>query len=919
MLKKILSISLGLCILLQTAFFAATAAAEDDGEAFLLAVGMLSEKKLKATPQHFTKLDISSYMNRDIKDDVEGDRQGGWSDQGENDLRIFDKFGAQEMLGVPFDFVDPAKNGNKGVLGLRGQNDTGLPTEVTIPINRKAAGAYIIHASPFASETCGRYTWIYSDGTKAYIDINKNEQICDFWGYRSYDFVRPAWTAKKSDGSDRSLYMFPMSNPYPEKNIASMKFETEGSGAYIMIMAITLTDNGPFLTPTENAKYINTTTAGWYDYERFDVDKLKESPLSAARYLDKPAGKHGVVKADGESLKCEDGTKIRFWGTEIAGAAVFPQKEQADKIALEIANLGYNMVRFSDFDEAVLDENSDTTKLSNEKMDKLCYFISKLKENGVYSSFSMLSKRKLKSGDGIEEYEKYPEGYGEAAYFSESLIELQKKFNSDFFGYKNQYTGKSLGEDESVVFIELINGMSLFDINYGYGRNGVGASSELETLKGLFNDYLIEKYKTTEALKKSWTADYDKNDYETLEDRTVEIKANFNNVLVSDNYKKDLADFYNGIINNYYTGMKDELARYNKLVSINSNGSESTIADTYVNSETDFVTRKYNDAGIVNISEKMTEDSILVDFNPMTESKTNFIADFTRNAVANKPYCAVWGTAAYNLYQAQPSVLMPLFAAKNNWSAIQHTYANGSYDSVDKIDDFYSVYNNPTKLALAPVAAAIFYGTNENNTTLQKVAKDDVMKNNAQIEQGVDKVFMNSTRIAFSDSFAYSQNKSMRNMIKTDNIYWDFKNGFVDIRTSKAEAVTGILEEPEELPTFKINTINSYITAALVSVDENNVTSANHYIFTAVGTSQNSGSLVNLARQRFTAVGENGILCEPIMGTVTIKRTGNMQVYALNASGERIKQISVTKDRFGYGIFTLSQSDGASTYEIVIG
>lgn len=487
-----------MCILLQTAFFAATAAAEDDGEAFLLDVGMLSEKRLKATPQHFTKLDISSYMNRDIKDDVEGDHQGGWSDQGENDLRIFDKFGAQEMLGVPFNFVDPAKNGNKGVLGLRGQNDTGLPTEVTIPINSKAAGAYIIHASPFASGTCGRYTWIYSDGTKAYIDINKNEQICDFWGYRSYDFVRPAWTAKKPDGSDRSLYMFPMSNPYPEKSIASMKFETEGSGAYIMIMAITLTNNGPFLTSSENAKYINTTTVGWYDYERFDVDKLKESPLSAAKYLDKPAGKHGAVKADGESLKCEDGTKIRFWGTEIAGAAAFPQKEQADKIALEIANLGYNMVRFSDFDEAVLDENSETTRLSNEKMDKLCYFISKLKENGVYSSFSMLSKRKLKSGDGIEEYEKYPEGYGEAAYFNESLIELQRKFNSDFFGYKNQYTGKSLGDDESVVFIELINGLSLFDINYGYGRNGVGASSELEALKGLFNDFLIAKYKTTD-------------------------------------------------------------------------------------------------------------------------------------------------------------------------------------------------------------------------------------------------------------------------------------------------------------------------------------------------------------------------------------------------------------------------------------
>lgn len=917
MLKKILSISLGLCISLQAVIFAETAVAENDGEAFLSTVSMLSEKRLESTPQNFTKLDISSYMNRDIRDEVEGDRQGGWSDQGENDLRIFNKFGAQEMLGVPFDFVDPAKNGHKGVLGLRGQNDTGLPTEVTIPINRKAAGAYIIHASPFASGKCGRYTWIYSDGTKAYIDINKNEQICDFWGYRSYDFVRPAWTAKKADGSDRSLYMFPMSNPHPEKSIAAMRFETEGSGPYIMIMAITLTDNGPFLT-SANAKYMNATAIGWYNYERFDVDKLKDSPLSAARYLDKPAGKHGAVKADGENLVCEDGTRIRFWGTEIAGAAAFPEKEQADKIALEIANLGYNMVRFSDFDEAVLDENSETTKLSNEKMDKLCYFISKLKENGVYSSFSMLSKRKLKSGDGIEEYEQYPQGYGEAAYFSESLIELQRKFNSDFFGYKNQYTGKSLGDDESVVFIELINGLSLFDINYGYGRNGVGASSELETLKGLFNDFLIAKYKTTDELKKSWISVYDKNDYETLEDRTVEIKANFKNVLVSGNYKKDLAEFYNRIINNYYTGMKNELARYNKLVSVNSNGSESPIADTYVNSETDFVTRKYNDAGILNISEKMTEDSILVDFNPMTESKTNFIADFTRNAVVNKPYCAVWGTAAYNLYQAQPSVLMPLFAAKNNWSAIQHTYANGSYDSFDKIDDFYSVYNNPTKLALAPVAAAIFYGTDENKTNVQTVAKTDVLQNNADLEQGVDEVFINSTRIAFSDNAVHSQNKSMRNIIKSNNVYWDFKTGFTDIRTPKAEVVTGLLQEAEEMPTFKIDTINSYITAALVSADENNVTSAKHYIFAAVGTSQNSGSLVNLARQRFTAVGENGILCEPIMGTVTIKRTGSMQVYALNASGERIKQISVTKDRFGYGIFALSQSDGASTYEIVI-
>ena len=65
-------------------------------------------------------------MNRDIKDEIEGDGTGGWSDQGDNDLRMFDQFGAQEMLGVPFDFVNPALNGGKAVLALRGQNDEEL-------------------------------------------------------------------------------------------------------------------------------------------------------------------------------------------------------------------------------------------------------------------------------------------------------------------------------------------------------------------------------------------------------------------------------------------------------------------------------------------------------------------------------------------------------------------------------------------------------------------------------------------------------------------------------------------------------------------------------------------------------------------------------------------------------------------------
>ena len=208
---------------------------EVQNDTFNLNVNLMSEEQIKNINQNFTKIDLRRYMNRALRDDVAGDGTGGWSDQGDNDMRMFDKFGNQEMLGVPFNFVDPEKNGGNGVVAIRGRNDMELPTSVSVPINRTAAGAYIVHASPWCSGTCGTYTWEYEDGTKRSIDIVQNVHICDFWGEKNYDYVRAAWTATKEDGSLRSLYLFAMNNPEPEKKIKNLIFETSGSGPYIML------------------------------------------------------------------------------------------------------------------------------------------------------------------------------------------------------------------------------------------------------------------------------------------------------------------------------------------------------------------------------------------------------------------------------------------------------------------------------------------------------------------------------------------------------------------------------------------------------------------------------------------------------------------------------------------------------------
>ena len=42
---------------------------------------------------------------------------------------------------------------------------------------------------------------------------------------------------------------------------------------------------------------------------------------------EKPAGKHGFCKVDGEVMRFEDGTLAKFWGVNFNGGANFPEHD----------------------------------------------------------------------------------------------------------------------------------------------------------------------------------------------------------------------------------------------------------------------------------------------------------------------------------------------------------------------------------------------------------------------------------------------------------------------------------------------------------------------------------------------------------------------------------------------------------------
>lgn len=91
-------------------------------------------------------VDLSRYCNQALNDSLPGGKQDVWQ---------FPK-GTAAVCGVPFRFIDPEKNGGKGMIMLNGTQRPGYPVSVRIPVgDRSFRRIFFLHG------TC------YSVGTKA--------------------------------------------------------------------------------------------------------------------------------------------------------------------------------------------------------------------------------------------------------------------------------------------------------------------------------------------------------------------------------------------------------------------------------------------------------------------------------------------------------------------------------------------------------------------------------------------------------------------------------------------------------------------------------------------------------------------------------------------------------------------------------
>lgn len=743
----------------------------------------------------FTPVDLRPYATTGYT----GGSGIGWTNQGaNNELTGFDLTGEQVFSHVLFDIIDQAENNNKSVIGLRSRKASESPlfTEsVTIPINRKADGAYMIHNMSWEDKTVARYTWIYDDGTEEAVDIINGRHIYNWWLEEQSDVCPIIWKGSNAEASGMGistikLNMFAFKNPQPQKTIASMKFEIVSETAADMIVAITLADfvgtDDFYMCFGENP--YNPDTTDWYEYELADLQQLVGSALDVSYLLDPED--HGYVAASGDDFIFEDGTKVDFWGTNVSGKMIFSQEED-NKDTLELlvgvlAACGYNLVRIMDWDASFYYPNIfgnangwDGSTVSEAQLDQFNYFWSLCKERGIYIQFCMVGGRTAATDmvDGklnANEVADIGTGLKFELYIDDRLEESTKDLMRAVIGSVNPYTGTTLAQDRILAMTEIANESNLTALYGVYVSNTSYefVSQEYMTLfREKFNTFLQGKYGTTQALSEAWAEsgklglDARK---EKLEDKSVTINQSY--LQASNNYSAqrcaDTFEFLYSLQYGFYERMaawaespvEDGGLGLKSIITGTQNLSLSDRNDLFLNAHFDYIARHSYQSHPTTGTEYGVGTA--------TGNSQSMIPAWTGNSLAQAGYRKVIGIpyivnemneAEPNVHTAEFNLLAAAIFSYQGWSATNFTFGTRSLDNrMNIIDNSFTYLDNPTRFSTIASSSLLYFRneiTGAETGYYRVFTIDDSLQYNAQSMGLPDGTYIvGKTGIYFTDN-----------------------------------------------------------------------------------------------------------------------------------------------------------------------
>jgi hypothetical protein len=205
------------------------------GSVLLTNLGVALGERSLAQAYRWEPLDLRPWLTTSLRDEVEGDGQGGWTDQGANDLRGLPA-GRQTLGGVEFDIAG-------GCIALRSASHlTHAPTTVqSITVGARCDALAFLHAAAWApgdGQTIAVCQVRYEDGQLEEIAMVDGAAVGDWWRPEDLPMASAAWRGANPVHEPVGLFRYVWRNPRPAVPIATLSVASANRDAVYLLVAI---------------------------------------------------------------------------------------------------------------------------------------------------------------------------------------------------------------------------------------------------------------------------------------------------------------------------------------------------------------------------------------------------------------------------------------------------------------------------------------------------------------------------------------------------------------------------------------------------------------------------------------------------------------------------------------------------------
>ena len=619
---------------------------------------------------------------------------------------------------------------------------------------------------------------------------------------------------------------------------------------------------------------------------------------------EKPAGRHGFLRAQAARLVFEDGTVARFWGTNFNSAASFPAPAYSEKVARRLAKFGINLVRFHQMDADYSTPNifqftkgerrKDTQSLDPASLDRLDYLIHCLKREGIYIYLDLLTYRTFKSGDGVAAAAQVGHSARPYSTFDPRLIELQKKFNEQLWTHVNPYTQLAYKDDPAVVLTEVTNENDVFACS-----RGEWIEPYLSQLQGRFSEWAKQQGRAVGSGPGNFSAD-----------------------------SPAIVDFLVAVQKSYYTEMITHMRKLGVRIPITGTnwalGGAAMLEAQMVTDFTDSHTYWYEFGSWKPTEKKFVNKSLLGE-------RESWLRNLSFFRVLHKPFVvSEWDHPWPNEYRAESAIHLAAVAAFQGWSgAAIHTYRYDCRENVDQIGapitadaiggvpyrgGVFDTFNDPAKFGLFYHAALLLRrgdvrepeATTEITVGQLTQAGKLVRSEVAKALEGASEAFKIGIQLPGAPGQSTRQVPLAADLVPasateirsdTGELYRNLAKRYATIDTDRTKVAYGCLAAagPIVLRGLTIQARTDFAVIAISSLTDADLAHSDNLLLTAVGRADNTGAEYTADHTIQIKVGHGPIEVEVIEADLELTTTvGDLKIWAINPAGFPIGQIPVT-------------------------